>query len=278
MSDTYTKLFASITASTVWQEPAGTRLVWITMLAMSDQHGAVYASVPGLARIANVPLDETIAALATLSAPDQWSRTPDHDGRRIAPLDGGWRLLNHGKYRAIRSAEERREYWRDYKAKKRAGLSAECPQVSTTSTEVTPPTPTPTPDKKQKQKQKQKQPPAAPVGVFVTPDWVPKEAWAGFEASRRKLRHPMTIRAASLVCMELDRLRAQGHDPAAVLDQSTRNGWRDVFPLRDSGGARAGPAKPKTVAAYDAIGAKIDELSAMVPSGNRPRVTGPDPA
>lgn len=272
MSDTYTKLFASITASTVWQEPAGTRLVWITMLAMSDQHGAVYASVPGLARIANVPLDETIAALATLSAPDQWSRTPDHDGRRIAPLDGGWRLLNHAKYRATRSAEDRREYWREWKANKRASMSTTIPELSTKSTGSTPPSPTPAPYKKQKQKQ----PPAAPAVGFVTPDWVPKEAWTGFEANRRKLRFPMTVRAASLVCMELDRLRAQGHDPAAVLDQSTRNGWRDVFPLRET--ARAGPAKPKTVAAYDAIGAKIDELSAVVPSGNRARVTGPDPA
>lgn len=43
--------------------------------------------------------------------------------------------------------------------------------------------------------------------------------------------------------------------------------------------ARAGPAaKPKTVAAYDAIGAKIDELSTVVPGRDRARITGPDPA
>lgn len=42
--------------------------------------------------------------------------------------------------------------------------------------------------------------------------------------------------------------------------------------------ARAGPtAKPKTVAAYDAIGAKIDELSTVVPGRDRARIAGPDP-
>ena len=42
---------------------------------------------------------------------------------------------------------------------------------------------------------------------------------------------------------------------------------------------RAGPtAKPKTVAAYDAIGAKIDELSTVVPGRDRARIAGPDPA
>lgn len=42
-------------------------------------------------------------------------------GRRIAEIDGGWRLLNHAKYRHIRSSEERREYMREYMRKRRAG-------------------------------------------------------------------------------------------------------------------------------------------------------------
>ena len=46
---TYAKLFSSITESTVWCEPMPTRIVWITMLAMSDRNGCVCATVPGLA-------------------------------------------------------------------------------------------------------------------------------------------------------------------------------------------------------------------------------------
>lgn len=109
MSTGYTKLFNSITDSTIWSAPDTTRLVWITMLAMSDQNGEVAAAVPGLAARARVPIDDCLAALESFLAPDKWSRTSDNEGRRIEVIEGGWRLLNHAKYRAILSAESRRE-------------------------------------------------------------------------------------------------------------------------------------------------------------------------
>ena len=54
MSVTFTKLFSSITASTVWVEDSDTRVVWITLLAMADKKGRVWGSVPnhGIASIA----------------------------------------------------------------------------------------------------------------------------------------------------------------------------------------------------------------------------------
>lgn len=108
----YTKLFSSITTSTIWQEDNDTRIVWITMLAISDANGYVAASVPGLANAANVTLERCIEAIEKLSGPDKWSRTKEFDGRRITEADGGWVLLNHAKYRAIRDAEDRREQTR----------------------------------------------------------------------------------------------------------------------------------------------------------------------
>lgn len=120
MSDTYTKLFSSITESTVWGESYATRIVWVTMLAMADAKGAVYGSVPGLARRANVTLHEAEQALAAFMAPDAYSRTKDEDGRRIEEIDGGWRLINHAKYSAVRNAEERREYKRKWDQENRA--------------------------------------------------------------------------------------------------------------------------------------------------------------
>ena len=105
----YTKLDGGITESTIWQAPDATRLVWITLLARVDQNGYVGASMPGLAGLARVPLDACIAAIALLEGPDVWSRTKDYDGRRIAPADGGWVLLNHAKYRALQNADDRRE-------------------------------------------------------------------------------------------------------------------------------------------------------------------------
>ena len=49
---------------------------------------------------------------------------------------------------------------------------------------------------------------------------------------RAMKRIPFTSRAAVLILKELYALKAAGHDPNACLDQSTLNGWRDVFPLR----------------------------------------------
>ena len=120
MSQTFTKLFAGITESTVWCEPDRTRLVWITMLAMADQYGRVSGSVPGLANRARVPLEDARLAIAAFLAPDPDSRTKDHEGRRIEEIDGGWRLLNHAKYRELRSEDDRREQNRLAQARHRA--------------------------------------------------------------------------------------------------------------------------------------------------------------
>lgn len=116
----YTKLFSSILASTIWREPNHVRLVWITLLALADKDGVCEASVPGLADLARVPINECEDALQRLSSADPYSRTSEHEGRRIEPIDGGWLLLNHSKYREKMNAEERREYLRIKKAESRA--------------------------------------------------------------------------------------------------------------------------------------------------------------
>lgn len=133
----YTKLFGSIIASTIWSEDDRTRIVWITMLAMADQHGEVQASVPGLAKMASVPLEATEAALAKLSAPDAYSRTKDFDGRRIQAIDGGWLILNHAKYRAKSDVDDRREQARERAARYRA-RHAGVTLCNATSRSVTP--------------------------------------------------------------------------------------------------------------------------------------------
>ena len=105
----YTKLFSSIIGSTIWSENNETRIVWITMLALVNQHGEVQCSIVGLAKFANVSIADTESAIKTLLAPDAYSRTKDHEGRRIMAIEGGWFLLNHGKYRDAQSEDDRRE-------------------------------------------------------------------------------------------------------------------------------------------------------------------------
>lgn len=108
----YTKLFNSILASSVWQESLSTKVLWITLLAMADKDGIAEASLPGLAKIAGLSIAETEAGIKSLTSPDKYSRTKDFDGRRIEEIDGGWKVLNHPKYRAKMSVDERREYKR----------------------------------------------------------------------------------------------------------------------------------------------------------------------
>lgn len=117
----YTKLFNSILASTIWRSSDKTRIVWITLLAMADKDGVCEGSIPGLADLSRVSIEDCEIALAELAAPDPYSRTSDHEGRRIEYVDGvGWQLLNHGKYRAKMSEDERREYNRMKQAEWRA--------------------------------------------------------------------------------------------------------------------------------------------------------------
>ncbi len=70
------------------------------MLALSNKDGVISSSIPGLADMARVSIDDCEKALTEFMSPDTYSRTPDYDGRRIEVLDGvGWRLFNHAKYR-----------------------------------------------------------------------------------------------------------------------------------------------------------------------------------
>jgi hypothetical protein len=121
MSGGFVKLYQSITRSSVWGESHETRLVWITMLVEANADGIVEASVGGLAHLARVTKAECEAALAVLSAPDEDSRSPEHEGRRIRKVDGGWLVLNHAKYRARQSKRNAQaaERMRRYRERKR---------------------------------------------------------------------------------------------------------------------------------------------------------------
>lgn len=102
----YVKLFGSILDSSIWSSDLATRVVWITMLAMADEFGIVYASVTGLARRAQVSIPECRRALQILSASDEDDRSGVRGGQRIEELQGAWQLINYAKYRELRSHKQ----------------------------------------------------------------------------------------------------------------------------------------------------------------------------
>ena len=120
MTEDYCKLVSGIILSTIWREDNETRILWITMLAVKGRDHRVLASVPGLAAVANIPIESCRSGLEKLMSPDPDSRTKDHEGRRIAPVDGGWLVLNGEKYRNFLSKSERNEYQRNLMAERRA--------------------------------------------------------------------------------------------------------------------------------------------------------------
>lgn len=71
--------------------------------------------------------------------------------------------------------------------------------------------------------------------AVTLPEWLPADAWAAYEESRRRMRKPMTDRARALAIARLDELRGKGHDPRAVLDASVLHGWVGLFEPKPAG-------------------------------------------
>jgi hypothetical protein len=95
----FVKLDAGILDSSLWAEAPETRVVFITILAMTRPHGVCEATAPGIAHRANLPLRVVRTALSKLEAPDPDSRSTVGEGRRIVRIDGGYRVVNYTKYR-----------------------------------------------------------------------------------------------------------------------------------------------------------------------------------
>ena len=113
----FTKLYSSIITSTIWREDNATRILWITLLALSDSDGRVEGSIPGLAHIAGITTTECEASFTKLMSPDPYSRSKENEGRRVEEVDGGWLILNRKKYRD--KSHDRTEYYRQYREQKK---------------------------------------------------------------------------------------------------------------------------------------------------------------
>ncbi|WP_250518621.1 DUF1376 domain-containing protein [Caballeronia sp. ATUFL_M1_KS5A] len=64
------------------------------------------------------------------------------------------------------------------------------------------------------------------------PEWLPTDAWDAFVDMRKKIKAPLTEHASKLAIDELQKLMNDGHRPRAVLEQSTMNSWRGLFPIK----------------------------------------------
>jgi hypothetical protein len=211
MSNNFVKLYGSITESTVWGECMATRIVWITMLAASDENGKISASVPGLAHLARVSIEEVESALACFMSPDPYSRTKDHEGRRIAEVDGGWLLLNHAKYRERRGP--RADYMREYMARRRSVSTVN--NVSSKLTPLAVDTEAEVDTEKKKTKTKARPALSAPPGLSVS-------IWDDWLKTRKAKGLALTATAWQAIVREAAKARLS---PADAVKMAAENGW-----------------------------------------------------
>jgi hypothetical protein len=90
--------------SSLWvSESVTTRVVWVTMMLMADKDGRVDASVPGLAHLAAVPIDDCIESLNILKQPDPYESPMENGGARIIDCDRGWIISNYRFYNSTKT-------------------------------------------------------------------------------------------------------------------------------------------------------------------------------
>ncbi len=80
--------------------------------------------------------------------------------------------------------------------------------------------------------EKSKKSPQPKVALIELPEFVSPDAWFGFLEMRKKIKKPATERACAMLIKKLTMYHNAGHDPNAILDQSTMNSWQDLYELK----------------------------------------------
>jgi hypothetical protein len=229
----YAKLFKSIYQGTLRGDSGGI-LVFTNLLANADQTGRVDMHPRAIAEEIGLDVDRVKEILLRLEAPDDESRSPELEGRRIVRIDGhrawGWEIVNYLKYRAIRNEEDRREQnrasqerWRNKQSKP---ASAEAkqekprkPESAQGEAEVEAYT----------EVEKRK---TVRAVALTTPDDVSPEVWADWVQLRKAKKAPVTGTV-------LQSARAEAAKAGMSVEQFLR-----VWCMRGSTGLQADWLKP----------------------------------
>lgn len=108
MSGGFVKIYGGkLLRSSLWLESAEVRVLFLGMLAEAGADGVVdIPSTKVLAHRMNLTLEQTERALAVLEAPDDGSRTPDDDGRRVRRVGAAWHVVNYQNYRELQTERQ----------------------------------------------------------------------------------------------------------------------------------------------------------------------------
>lgn len=120
----FTKLDEGLAESSVCRHGLDAVGLWALILSrtrpLKGGRGAMRTSPAFFASITGAPIERVRELFAIFESPDQDSRTPDDDGRKLERFGDGWIVINYSKYREKRDPDERREQVREAVRRHRA--------------------------------------------------------------------------------------------------------------------------------------------------------------
>ena len=131
----YGKIFESMYTGTLYGQWEAI-ITFQQMIVLADEDGIVDYTPPALAAKTSIPLEHIEKGIEILEAPDKYSRSPGHDGRRIVRVDEsrpwGWQIVNYAHYRNLANREDKKRKDRERIAEKRKKNNdvARCRKVS----------------------------------------------------------------------------------------------------------------------------------------------------
>ncbi len=127
----FVKLDCGIIHSSLWAESSDTKICWITLLLLADPNGFVRAAPSAIAREAGITAEVARKAISLFCSPDNESRSPENQGKRIERVEGGFHVLNYEKYRERDYTNaERQKRWRESQKSNVTGVTKALPVTS----------------------------------------------------------------------------------------------------------------------------------------------------
>lgn len=131
-------------------------------------------------------------------------------------IEGDWELVNWNRRQFLSDSSTDRV--RRYRQGKKQD---ETLHVTERNVTVTPPDTETDTETEQKQKKHK--------ASLTLPEWLAPDLWEAFLDHRRRLRKPLTPKAASLNLAKLVGFHEQGYDGKAIVEEAIARGWQSFF-------------------------------------------------
>lgn len=108
----YGKIFGSMYKGTLYGHWEAI-VTFQQLIVLADADGIIDMTPQAICATTSIPIEILEKGLKKLSEPDQFSRTPGEEGRRIVCIDEhrpwGWQIVNYLKYKHLKDSDEVRE-------------------------------------------------------------------------------------------------------------------------------------------------------------------------